>query len=377
MEKRTWNNCGVETSLLGFGCMRFPTLENGQIDEKRTECMLDEAMAAGVNYYDTAYPYHGGESERVVGRLMKKYDRSSFYLATKLPLWLVKTKEDVTRYFEEQLSKLQVDYVDFYLLHGLGKDRWADVKKLGILDVLEEYRRQGRIKWIGFSFHDDYACFEEILRYRKWDFCQIQYNYMDTEEQAGDRGYALTEELGVPLIIMEPVKGGSLAKLPEEVEKTYRALKPDASTASFALRWVGSHPNVKVILSGMSSEEQVRDNVHTFTDFEPLSEEEQACIKEAVKTLRARVKNGCTGCRYCMPCPFGVNIPGTFRFWNTYHMYQNYWAVNWGWENMKAEEKPEACKKCGKCEQACPQKIAIREDLARAQADLDDPQWKP
>ncbi|MDE7239207.1 MAG: 4Fe-4S dicluster domain-containing protein, partial [Lachnospiraceae bacterium] len=192
-----------------------------------------------------------------------------------------------------------------------------------------------------------------------------------------DRGYALTEELGVPLVIMEPVKGGSLAKLPEEVEKTYRALKPDASTASFALRWVGSHPNVKVVLSGMSSEEQVRDNLHTFADFEPLSEKEQACIQEAVKTLRARVQNGCTGCRYCMPCPFGVNIPGTFRLWNTYHMYQNYWAVNWGWENMKAEEKPEACKKCGKCEQACPQKISIREDLARAQADLDDPQWKP
>lgn len=377
MEKRTWNNCGVETSLLGFGCMRFPTLENGQIDEKRTERMLDEAMAAGVNYYDTAYPYHGGESERVVGRLMKKYDRSSFYLATKLPVWLVKTKEDVTRYFEEQLSKLQTDYIDFYLLHALGKDRWADVKKIGILDVLEEYQRQGRIKHLGFSFHDGYEVFEEILRYRKWDFCQIQYNYMDTEEQAGDRGYALTEELGVPLVIMEPVKGGSLAKLPEEVEKTYRALKPDASTASFALRWVGSHPNVKVVLSGMSSEEQVRDNLHTFTEFEPLSEEEQACIKEAVKTLRARVQNGCTGCRYCMPCPFGVNIPGTFRFWNTYHMYQNYWAVNWGWENMKAEEKPEACKKCGKCEQACPQKISIREDLARAQADLDDPQWKP
>ncbi|MDE6419060.1 MAG: aldo/keto reductase, partial [Lachnospiraceae bacterium] len=342
MEKRTWNNCGVETSLLGFGCMRFPTLENGQIDEKRTERMLDEAMAAGVNYYDTAYPYHGGESERVVGRLMKKYDRSSFYLATKLPVWLVKTKEDVTRYFEEQLSKLQTDYIDFYLLHALGKDRWADVKKIGILDVLEEYQRQGCIKQLGFSFHDDYACFEEILRYRKWDFCQIQYNYMDAQEQAGDRGYALTEELGVPLVIMEPVKGGSLAKLPEEVEKTYRALKPDASTASFALRWVGSHPNVKVVLSGMSSEEQVRDNVHIFTDFEPLSEEEQACIKEAVKTLRARVKNGCTGCRYCMPCPFGVNIPGTFKLWNTYHTYQNYWSVNWGWENMKAEEKPEA-----------------------------------
>ncbi len=374
MEKRTWAHCGVETSLLGFGCMRFPTLEDGRIDEKRTECMLDEAMAAGVNYYDTAYPYHGGESERVVGKLMKKYDRASFYLATKLPVWLVNTKEDVTRYFEEQLAKLQTDYIDFYLLHALGKDGWKKVRDIGVLDVVEEFQRQGRIRHLGFSFHDDYACFEEILRYRKWDFCQIQYNYMDTEEQAGDRGYALTEDLDVPLVIMEPVKGGSLAKLPEEVEQTYRELKPDASTASFALRWVGSHPNVKVVLSGMSSEEQVRDNLHTFGNFEPLTDKEQTCIEEAVKTLKSRVMNGCTGCRYCMPCPFGVNIPETFKLWNTYHMYQNYGAVSWGWEGMKAEQKPEACKKCGKCEQACPQKLSIRDDLARAQADLDHPQ---
>ena len=178
----------------------------------------------------------------------------------------------------------------------------------------------------------------------------------------------------MPLVIMEPVKGGSLAKLPEEVEQTYRALKPDASTASFALRWVGSHPNVKVVLSGMSSEEQVRDNLHTFENFEPLTDKEQTCIEEAVKTLKSRVMNGCTGCRYCMPCPFGVNIPETFKLWNTYHMYQNYGAVSWGWEGMKAEQKPEACKKCGKCEQACPQKLSIRDDLARAQADLDHPQ---
>ncbi len=378
MEKRKWNNCGVETSLLGFGCMRFPTLENGQIDEEETGRMLDAAMAAGVNYYDTAYPYHDGESERVVGRLMKKYDRGSFYLATKLPVWLVKTKEDVTKYFEEQLAKLQTDYIDFYLLHALGKERFQKIIDIGVLEVVEELQRQGRIRHLGFSFHDSYEAFEKILTYRKWDFCQIQYNYMDTGEQAGDRGYALTEKLGVPLIIMEPVKGGTLAKLPDEVEQKFQAMRPGASTASFALRWVASHENVKVVLSGMSSWKQVDDNLKTFEHFEPLTEAERKGIADAVETLRARVKNGCTGCRYCMPCPFGVDIPRTFQLWNTYHMYQNYWAVNWGWEHgMNAENKPEACKKCGKCEQACPQKIAIREDLQRAQEDLDHPQWKP
>ncbi len=378
MEKRKWDNCGVETSLLGFGCMRFPTLESGLIDEAETERMLDKAMAAGVNYYDTAYPYHDGESERTVGRIMKKYDRESFYLATKLPVWLVKTKEDVTKYFEEQLAKLQTDYVDFYLLHALGKDRWEEIKRIGVLDVLDEWKRQGRIRHLGFSFHDRYECFEEILTYRKWDFCQIQYNYMDTGEQAGDRGYALAEKLGVPLVVMEPVKGGMLAKLPDEVEQAYQALRPGASTASFALRWVASHKNVKVVLSGMSSWEQLEDNLNTFAPFEPLTDAEQKGIADAVVTLRARVKNGCTGCRYCMPCPFGVDIPRTFRLWNTYYMYQNYGAVNWAWEHeMSAAQKPEACKKCGKCEQACPQKIAIREDLQQAQADLDHPQWKP
>lgn len=374
MEKRKWSGKEVETSLLGFGCMRFPTLENGQIDEAETERLLDRAMAAGVNYYDTAYPYHGGESERVVGKIMKKYDRESFYLATKLPMWLVKTKEDVTKYFVEQLAKLQTDYVDFYLMHALGKDGWAGAKRIGILEVLEELQRQGRIRHLGFSFHDNYECFEEILSYRKWDFCQIQYNYMDTEEQAGDRGYALAEKLGVPLVIMEPVKGGTLAKLPEEVEKTYQVLRPGASTASFALRWVASHENVKVVLSGMSSRQQLEDNLQTFENFEPLTDAEQKGIVDAVELLRARVKNACTGCRYCMPCPFGVDIPRTFQMWNTYHMYQNYGTVRWGWEHgMKAEQKPEACQKCGKCEQACPQKISIREDLQRAQEELDHP----
>lgn len=372
MEKRKMEKLGVEASLLGFGCMRFPTTSEGKIDEAEAEKMLDKAIAAGVNYIDTAYPYHGGESETFVGKALKKYDRSSFYLATKLPMWQVHSVEDAERIFTEQLGKLQTDYVDFYLLHAMNKEKWDNAVNLGIVEYCEQLQREGKIRHLGFSFHDDYAVFEEMMNYREWDFCQIQLNYMDVDVQAGMKGYALTEEKKVPLIIMEPIKGGSLAVLSEDLTAKLRALNPQASTASYALRWVGSLPNVKVILSGMSTMEQVEDNLKTFGEFKPLSEQEQKTITEVREILQSRVQNGCTGCRYCMPCPAGVNIPKNFSVWNTYHMYQNYNVVRWGWEKELSEcEKAKNCIKCGKCEQVCPQKLSIRADLERAQADLD------
>ena len=372
MEMRKWEKQGIETSLLGFGCMRFPTTPEGKIDEPRAEAMMDEAIAAGVNYIDTAYPYHGGESELVVGRVLQKYDRSSFYLATKLPLWAVNSLEDAKRIFAEQLEKLQTDYLDFYLLHAVSRERWEKVKELGIVEFCEQLKAEGKIRNLGFSFHDDYAAFEEILRAHAWDFCQIQYNYMDRDEQAGDKGYALTEELGVPMVVMEPIKGGSLANFSEDINEKFHQMDPDVSVASFALRWVASHPNVKVILSGMSTEEQVRDNLKTFGSYVPMSQQEQAAIEEIVGELRARVQNGCTGCRYCMPCPMGVNIPQNFAIWNRYHMYGTYSHVKYGWENgLKEEEKAKNCIECGRCETLCPQKLSIRQDLKKVQADLD------
>ena len=372
MEKRKMEKLNIETSLLGFGCMRFPTTPDGEIDEPAAEKMLDKAIAEGVNYIDTAYPYHGGKSETFVGRVLQKYDRGSFYLATKLPVWLVNTLEDVDRLFEEQLKKLQTDYIDFYLLHALGKERWDKMKEIGCLEHLEKLRAAGKIKYIGFSFHDSYEVFEEIINYRDWDFCQIQLNYMDTNEQAGLKGYELTAEKKIPLVIMEPVKGGSLAVFAEDIMTKFREIDAESSAASFALRWVGSLSNVKVILSGMSSMEQVKDNLNTFRAFKPLSEKEQETIAQVKDTLCSRVQNGCTGCRYCMPCPAGVDIPGCFRTWNTYHMYQNYNTVSWSWENDLGDKKQaKNCVKCGKCEQVCPQKLSIRDDLAKAQADLD------
>jgi len=372
MEKRKMENLGIETSLLGFGCMRFPVTAEGKIDEPLAEQMMDKAIAAGVNYIDTAYPYHGGESETFVGKVLSKYDRSSFYLATKLPCWNVKEKEDVMKLFEEQLGKLQTDYIDFYLMHALNKDSFHRMAEMGVVEILEGLKAEGRIRYLGFSFHDGYEAFEEILNYRDWDFCQIQLNYMDAESQAGLKGYRLTEEKKIPLVIMEPVKGGSLAAFADDITEKFRSLDPEASAASFALRWVGSLPNVKVILSGMSTMEQVEDNLKTFSEFKPLSEEEKETIDGIVALINSRVQNGCTGCGYCMPCPAGVDIPGNFRVWNTYHMYQNYNMVKGSWErNLGDAKQAKNCVKCGKCEKACPQKLHIREDLAKVQADLE------
>lgn len=377
MEKRKLEKLGkngnvIETSLLGFGCMRFPLTPDGKIDEAEAEKMLDKAMASGVNYYDTAYPYHGGASEPFVGKALKKYDRASFYLATKLPVWQVESLEDVDRIFAEQLERLQTEYIDFYLMHAMNKERWDKMLEIGCVKRLEELKAEGKIRNLGFSFHDSYEVFEEMLNYRDWDFCQIQLNYMDINEQAGLKGYKLTEEKQVPLVIMEPVKGGSLAAFADDIMEKFHAVRPGASAASFALRWVGSLPNVKVILSGMSAMEQLDDNLATFENFEVLSQKEQDTVKEVVDLLNSRVQNGCTGCKYCMPCPAGVNIPGSFKVWNTYHMYQNYNMVKNTWEQgMGEKEQPKNCIKCGKCEAACPQKISIREDLAKAQADLD------
>lgn len=369
--KRKIDKLGIETSLLGFGCMRFPTID-GKIDEERSEKLLDEAYARGVNYFDTAYPYHGRESEPFVGRVLDKYPRDSYYLATKLPCWDVKTLDDAKRLFDFQLERLHKDYVDFYLLHALGRDRWRSMVELGVVDYCEELKRQGKIKYLGFSFHDSYEVFEEIATYKDWDFCQIQLNYMDTDEQAGLKGYELTEKLGIPLVIMEPVKGGSLANLPDEITKQFRELAPEASTASWALRWVASLPNVKVVLSGMSDEAQVSDNLNTFTAFKSLSDEEQTVVKNVSDMLRSRVNNGCTGCNYCMPCPAGVNIPYNFKIWNTFGIYANEGSSKWQWSNdIEEKEKAFNCIKCGKCEKSCPQKLPIRQHLEQLQQELD------
>lgn len=372
MEYRKLDNLGVEVSLLGFGCMRLPLSEDGSIDEAKASELIDLAYSKGVNYFDTAYGYHNGESEKFTGKALSKYERSTYYLATKLPCWLVKSLDDAERIFNEQCQRLQTDYVDFYLLHALNRKSFDQMVELGILEFCEKLREEGKIKYFGFSFHDDYDAFEYIVRYHKWDFCQLQLNYMDMNEQAGLKGYQLTEELGIPVIVMEPVKGGSLANLPESAAEHFKAMAPEKSIASWALRYVGTMPNVKIILSGMSDLNQVKDNLDTFNQFAPLNEEELQAVEKVRLILEARVKNSCTACGYCMPCPAGVDIPKNFGVWNKYNIYKNINDTKWAWENnFSDKQKAKYCVDCGKCEKVCPQKIEIRADLKTLQEELD------
>lgn len=373
METRKFENLGVESSLLGFGCMRFPLDKNGKIDEALAEQMMGSAMAAGVTYYDTAVPYHGGDSEPFVGRVLEKYPRESYLLATKLPCWDVNEKSDVRKLFDIQMKKLKKDYFDFYLLHSLDLGRFRKMRDLGVIEECEKLKAEGKIRFLGFSFHDNFEAFKEMISYKKWDFCQLQINYMDQNDQAGLKGLKLAESLGIPVIVMEPVKGGQLAVLPDDVKAPFDKIDNTKTASSWALRWVASQPNVKVILSGMSAPEHVEDNLNTFTDFAPLSDKEFAAVDEVMRNLKARVKNGCTGCRYCMPCPAGVDIPGNFAHWNSYGMYENKATALRGWKNNMPESKQaKNCIGCGKCEAVCPQQLHIRDDLKKVQKTFDE-----
>ena len=261
--------------------------------------------------------------------------------------------------------------MDFYLLHCLDKEKWQKTLDLGLLSYMEDMKKQGKIRFFGFSFHDDFDTFKTILTYRPWDFCQIQYNYVDTDIQAGDRGYELAEELQIPMVIMEPVKGGSLATLPSEVTNPFTEFNPNASIPSWALRWVASKPNVKVVLSGMSDMEQVEDNVKTFSPFVPLSLKENELVADVAGAIKSRTKNGCTGCAYCMPCPFGVNIPQNFKIWNELSMYGNKAKAKQAYfKDLSEKERAEHCQKCGKCEEVCPQALSIRQNLEEASKEL-------
>ncbi|MCI9093547.1 MAG: aldo/keto reductase [Coprobacillus sp.] len=372
MEKRSFDKLGVESSLLGFGCMRFPLDEDGNINEKEAEKMIDYAIEKGVTYIDTAYPYHNGDSEPFVGRVLKKYDRNSYTLATKLPIWEVDSQQKAREVFESQLKRLDVEYVDFYLLHALDQEKWDKVLKYHIIELCEELRKEGKIKYLGFSFHDEFQVFDKIIHHYPWDFCQLQLNYMDMNIQAGQKGVDLANELGIPLVVMEPIKGGSLATLPDDVTQMFKNYNTETTLASWALRYVGTLPGVKVILSGMSTFEQVQDNLKTFENYQNLSKEELNIVLKVADTLHSRTKNGCTGCGYCMPCPFGVDIPANFRYWNNCFVYDDAKKFKDRYQSLKDEAKASQCKQCGACEKMCPQQLPIREDLKKVVEDMSE-----
>lgn len=365
VQYRKFGPIDYEASTLGFGAMRFPTIDNDpkQINEGKAISMIRYAIDHGINYVDTAYPYHGGNSEFVVGKALKDGYRQKTKLATKFPIWLPKTHQDCDKYLEKQLQKLDVESIDFYLIHGLNKERWQKVLDLDVLGFLQDAQRKGKIHYIGFSFHDDLELFREIIDFFDWDFCQIQFNYMDEHYQAGLEGLKYAASKNIPLVIMEPLQGGNLTKEPpEDIKRIWNQADIKRTPAQWGFRWVCNHPEVKVVLSGMSTMEQLQENIETFENALPnsLTEKELELIGKVRDKYKEKMKVRCTECKYCMPCPNGVNIPQNFKIYNRTSMYQTLDEYQRSYENLEKEKaSASSCVKCGKCEKVCPQRIPI------------------
>ena len=364
MEKRKWEKIGIETSLLGFGCMRFKTV-NGEIDEEKALALVDKAYKSGVNYFDTALPYTNRKNETFVGKALKRYPRESFYLATKFSMFCFESKEEAMETIDKQLETLQTDYIDFYLVHALNKDSFKKFCDWDMMKEIIKWKEAGKIKHIGFSFHDSYEVFMDILDYYDWEFVQIQLNYVDVNSQQGLKGYYELEKRNIPVVIMEPIKGGKLAEFNPEVAKDFKDYNDD-SLSRWALRWVGSLKGVKVILSGMNEMDQVEDNLGTFENFKPLNEDEQNIVKGVKEKLESITRVGCTSCKYCMPCPQGVNIPAMFRIYNDYASYKNENSSKWMYSGPKEKGSDATkCVECGLCVEKCPQAINIPEEFKK------------
>ncbi|MEG2670120.1 MAG: aldo/keto reductase, partial [Oscillospiraceae bacterium] len=375
MKYRKDAKSGKDLSVLGFGCMRF-TKKGNKIDQEKAEAEMLCAIKRGVNYFDTAYIYPG--SEAALGEFLAKGYRDSVYIATKLPHYIIKSLKDADRIFEEELKRLKTDHVDYYLMHMLTDlGSWERLCNIGIKDWIEKRKKNGQIRHIGFSFHGGTHSFKKIVDAYDWEFCQIQFNYMDEYSQAGTEGLKYAAHKGLPVVVMEPLRGGRLVNgLSHEVKQMFATEKPLRSPAEWAFRWIWNFPEVTTILSGMNSTDQVLENTRIASEVEPgeLSESELNLLTKVKVEINKTVKVSCSGCGYCMPCPMGVDIPTCFRTYNV--KYTD------GWRNALREylmcttfkathTNASKCVACGKCEQHCPQAIEIRKELKNVKNELE------
>lgn len=365
MKYRKFGSLDFDCSVLGFGAMRLPIKgETTEIDYPEATRILRYAIDNGVNYVDTGYPYHGGESERFLGEALKEGYREKVKLATKLPVGRVENADDPDKIFKDQLEKLQTDHLDMYLLHGLGKDRWNTVEKFDILSWAEGLKKAGKIKHFGFSFHDDYDTFEKIITgYDKWEFVQIQYNYVNEEHQAGTKGLKLAASLGIPVIVMEPILGGNLADPPDAIRQLLDSAETKRTPVEWALQWLWSKPEVTMILSGMSTIEQVEQNLASADNSAAglLTDKENSLLRDVKVTFDQLRPIPCTACDYCMPCPSDVKIPWNLNLYNRAYMYNTIELQKKQYFRADEADRASGCISCLECEEKCPQDIKISE----------------
>lgn len=369
MQYRQFGTLDFKVSALGFGAMRLPT-KDGQIDEDEATRMLHYAIDHGVNYIDTAYNYHDGNSEVFLGRALKSGYRDRVMLATKLPTWKVESRRDFDKYLNEQLKRLQQEYIDFYLLHTLNKKSWPKLSALGVREWAEKAMADGRIRYLGFSFHDDYPAFKKIVDEYNWTMCLIQYNYMDVENQAGRKGLEYAAAKGLAVAIMEPLLGGKLVDPPPAVQKLWDSTGNGRSPVEWALQWLWNQPEVSVVLSGMSRMEQTKENVALAgrSGINLLTPEELALYDRVRAQYQELIAVSCTKCGYCLPCPQGVDIPGNFSVYNAGIMFDKpdfsrgeyrWWKRAFDRGDMEDDIRAARCIQCGECEEKCPQSIPI------------------
>jgi len=375
MQYRKLGKLDWQVSVLGFGVMRLPLAdkETEKVDEPESVRMMRYAIDHGVNYLDTAYAYHEGQSEGILGRALKDGYRERVKVATKLPVWLVEDAKDFDRYLNEQLERLQMEKIDFYFLHGLNSQRWPKMRDLGVIRWAERAMADGRFDHLSFSFHDNFETFKQIVdAYDNWTSAQVQYNYMDVDYQAGRRGVEYAASKGLAVVVMEPIRGGQLAKPRGSVAEVWGSAAQKRSPAAWALLWVWNQPEISLVLSGMSTMEQVVENVALADSARPgiLSPEELALVDRAREAYKGLAPIPCTNCKYCMPCASGVDIPGILEIYNEATIYEDLENARWFYEQLKEEQRADQCARCGECTDACPQEIDIPEWLEKAHAFL-------